>query len=83
MKKLPLKLLLNLEGLCVPILKSPLELQFDLALVVEQSDSMIFWRKTIQELQQLFKRYGIFRNVKTWGMLTDKDGKIRLKQGIK
>jgi formylglycine-generating enzyme required for sulfatase activity len=73
----------QLEGICVPILKSPLELQFDLALVVEQSDSMIFWRKTIQELQQLFKRYGIFRNVKTWGMLTDTDGKICLKQGIK
>ncbi|MCL2924772.1 MAG: formylglycine-generating enzyme family protein, partial [Trichodesmium sp. MAG_R04] len=73
----------QLEGLCVPILKSPLELQFDLALVVEQSDSMIFWRKTIQELQQLFKRYGIFRSVKTWGMLTDKNGKICLKQGIK
>ncbi|MCL2926829.1 MAG: formylglycine-generating enzyme family protein [Trichodesmium sp. MAG_R01] len=73
----------QLEGLCVPILKSPLELQFDLALVVDQSESMIFWDKNIQELQQLFKRYGIFRNVKTWRILTDTNGKICLKQGIK
>ncbi|MDE5091865.1 MAG: formylglycine-generating enzyme family protein [Trichodesmium sp. St18_bin3_1_1] len=73
----------QLEGLCVPILKYPLELQFDLALVVDQSDSMIFWDKNIQELQQLFKRYGIFRNVKTWRILTDTNGKICLKQGIK
>ena len=73
----------ELEGICVPILKPPLELQFDLALVVDRSDSMIFWQQTTQELQQLFKRYGIFRNVQTWGMVTDTEGKIRLKQGIK
>ncbi|NES66144.1 MAG: response regulator, partial [Okeania sp. SIO2D1] len=72
-----------MEGICVPILKPPLELQFDLALVVDRSDSMIFWQQTTQELQQLFKRYGIFRNVQTWGMVTDTEGKIRLKQGIR
>ncbi|NEQ72138.1 MAG: SUMF1/EgtB/PvdO family nonheme iron enzyme [Okeania sp. SIO2C9] len=73
----------ELEGICVPILKPPLELQLDLALVIDRSDSMIFWQQTTQELQQLFKRYGIFRNVQTWGMVTDTEGKIRLKQGIR
>lgn len=38
----------ELEGICVPILKSPLELQFDLALVVDRSDSMIFGDKQLK-----------------------------------
>ena len=76
------ELIAELEGICIPKLKPPLELQFDLALVVDESDSMIFWRETTQELQQLFKHYGIFRNLQTWGMVTDEKGNIRLRQGI-
>ncbi len=62
----------ELEGICIPVLKSPLELRFDLALVVDKSDSMIFWQRATQELQQLLKHYGIFRNMQTWEMVTAK-----------
>ncbi|NEP86970.1 MAG: response regulator [Okeania sp. SIO2C2] len=41
-------------------------------------------RSTLQDgLYRLFKRYGIFRNVQTWGMVTNKQGQIRLRPGIK
>ena len=78
------ELIAELEGkIYIPVRKAPLEIQFDLALVVDESDSMIFWRRTTQELQQLFKHYGVFRNIRTWGMVTDPQGNICLRQGIR
>ncbi len=76
------ELIAELKGICIPVLKAPLELQFDLALVVDESDSMIFWRETTQELQKFFKHYGIFRNLQTWGMVKDEKGNVRLRQRI-
>ena len=73
----------ELEGIFIPVLKPPGELKFDVALVVDQSDSMIFWQRTTQELQQILKHYGIFRNLQTWGMITNKQGDICLKKVIK
>ncbi|MEQ8963566.1 MAG: SAV_2336 N-terminal domain-related protein, partial [Coleofasciculus sp. C2-GNP5-27] len=72
----------ELNGIVSPVLKPFQELRFDLALVIEQRDSMIFWRQTTQEFQQLCKHYGIFRHVRTWGMVTDERGEIRLNKGI-
>ena len=72
----------ELNGIVSPILKPFQALRFDLELVIDQSDSMIFWRQTTQELEQLYKHYGIFRHVRTWGMVTDEQGEIRLKKGI-
>ncbi|MEQ9232558.1 SAV_2336 N-terminal domain-related protein [Coleofasciculus sp. E2-BRE-01] len=72
----------ELNGIVSPILKPFQALRFDLELVIDQSDSMIFWRQTTQELEQLYKHYGIFRYVRTWGMVTDEQGEIRLKKGI-
>ena len=87
-----IKRIAELQGIITPILKRRQELQFDLVLVVDLSDSMIFWERTTQELQHLLKHYGIFRNVQTWGMIKgdppkdkkSKKGKtIYLRQGIK
>jgi len=72
----------ELNGIVSPILKPFQALRFDLELVIAQSDSMIFWRQTTQELEQLCKHYGIFRHVRTWGMVTDEQGEIRLHKGI-
>ena len=72
----------ELNGIVSPVLKPFQELRFDLELVIDQSDSMIFWRQTTQEFQQLCKHYGIFRHVRTWGMVTDEQGEIRLNKGI-
>ena len=67
------------EGICIPILKSESEPWLDLALVVDENSSMIIWRNTVKELKQLLEHYGIFREVRTWGLTTDKYGDITLR----
>jgi formylglycine-generating enzyme required for sulfatase activity len=69
------------ERIRIPVLKSSLEPAFDLALVVDESNTMIFWRKTIEELKQLLETHGAFRDVQTWGMVTNEQGEIRLRRG--
>jgi formylglycine-generating enzyme required for sulfatase activity len=69
------------QHICIPILKPALEPWFDLALVVDESNSMIFWRKTVQELQQLLEHCGAFRDVRTWRLVTQ-EGKLVLQRGI-
>ncbi len=68
--------------ICIPVLKPALEPWFDLALVVDESKSMIFWRKTVQELQKLLEHCGAFRDVRTWGLVTNQKGKVVLQRGI-
>ncbi|MBW4509538.1 MAG: formylglycine-generating enzyme family protein [Scytonematopsis contorta HA4267-MV1] len=69
------------ERIRIPVLKSSLEPAFDLALLVDESNTMIFWRKTIEELKQLLETHGAFRDVQTWGMVTNEQGEIRLQRG--
>ncbi|MUG93071.1 SUMF1/EgtB/PvdO family nonheme iron enzyme [Scytonema sp. UIC 10036] len=68
--------------ICIPVLKPALEPWFDLALVVDESKSMIFWRKTVQELQKLLEYCGAFRDVRTWRLVTNSKGKVVLQRGI-
>ena len=42
----------------------------ELALVVDESASMLIWRRTIQELNRFFKHYGVFRDVRLWGLIS-------------
>ncbi|QHG20715.1 SAV_2336 N-terminal domain-related protein [Nostoc sp. ATCC 53789] len=70
------------QGIPIPVLKSAQELAFNLALVVDESNSMIFWRQTIEELQQLLKKSGVFRDVQIWGLVTDNQEEIYLQRGI-
>ncbi|MEY3403579.1 MAG: hypothetical protein RLZZ86_3198, partial [Cyanobacteriota bacterium] len=72
----------ELNGICIPVLEPRIELKFDLALVIDESDSMIFWQRIIKELQQILKHYGIFRNIQIFGIFQDNQGKIYLKQRI-
>ncbi|KYC43425.1 hypothetical protein WA1_11345 [Scytonema hofmannii PCC 7110] len=43
---------------------------------------MIFWRKTVQELRKLLEHCGAFRDVRTWGLVTNQKGKVVLQQGV-
>ncbi len=70
------------EGICIPILKSEPEPWLDVALVVDESKSMLIWRHTIFELQRLLENYGVFRDVRTWGLVGDENGKIHIRPGI-
>ena len=81
-EKATVELMAELNGICIPILEPRRELKFDLAFVIDKSDSMIFWQRIIKELQEIFKHYGIFRNIQIFGIFKDNQGKIYLKQGI-
>ncbi|MDB9321267.1 SAV_2336 N-terminal domain-related protein [Nodularia spumigena CS-591/04] len=74
------ELIAELNGVCIPVLKPRLELRFDLTVVIDKSDSMIFWQSITKELEQILKHYGIFRNIQTFGMVENEQGDICLKQ---
>jgi GTPase SAR1 family protein len=58
-------------GLWLPVLKPTLEPWLDLELVVDEGISMQIWRHTIGELERLLKNYGIFRDVRVWGLIAN------------
>ncbi|AFY58464.1 hypothetical protein Riv7116_6108 [Rivularia sp. PCC 7116] len=70
------------ERICIPILKSEPEPWLDVALVVDESKSMLIWRHTIWELKKLLEHYGVFRDVRAWGLVTDENGQIYIRPGI-
>ena len=70
------------EGLWIPVLKSAVEPWLDLELVVDESISMQIWRHTIREWERLLKNYGIFRDVRVWGLITDEKEQVQIRRGI-
>jgi formylglycine-generating enzyme required for sulfatase activity len=52
-----------------PVTQPVTETWLELALVVDESASMLIWRRTIQELNGFFKHYGFFRDVRLWGLI--------------
>ena len=70
------------EGLWLPVLRPTLEPWLDLELVVDEGISMQIWRHTIRELERLLKNYGIFRNVRVWGLITDNLEQMQIRRGI-
>lgn len=55
----------------IPVLQDELEPRFDLALVIDESPSMLIWGHIITELKDLLQNYGIFRELKIWGIKLD------------
>jgi hypothetical protein len=70
------------ERIWMPVLKPALEPWLDLALVVDESVSMLIWRRTIAELKRLVEHYGVFRDVRVWGLTTDERGRVQLRPGL-
>jgi formylglycine-generating enzyme required for sulfatase activity len=71
----------NNQGLWFPVFKPSLDLWLDLELVIDQSVSMLIWRQTIKELERLFKNYGVFRDVRIWGLTTNEKGEVQIHRG--
>jgi len=70
------------EGIWLPVLKPTLEPWLELELVIDESISMQIWRHTIRELERLLKNYGIFRDVRVWGMIADEQEQVQIRRGI-
>ena len=58
------------ERVWAPVTRPLTEPWLELALVVDESPSMMLWRSTIRELYRFFKHYGFFRDVRLWGLTT-------------
>jgi len=59
------------EQIWMPVTKPDQEPWLDLALVVDESNSMLIWRSTVLEIQRLLRYHGAFRDVRTWGLVWD------------
>jgi len=74
------------EGIFIPVTKPVLQPWLEVALVIDEGESMFLWRQTILELRRLLNHYGAFRDVRTWSLVTevkdnnqDKDNKTQIK----
>jgi CheY-like chemotaxis protein len=54
------------EGLWMPIMRSARARWLDLALVIEDSRTMVLWRETLRELRRVLEQAGAFRDVRVW-----------------
>jgi SOS regulatory protein LexA len=52
-------------------LRPQTERRFDIALVIDDSQSMGVWRETVSEFQNLLERHGAFRDVRAWRFDSD------------
>ncbi len=69
------------EKIWCPVLRPALEPWLDLALVIDDSASMLMWRHTIAELQHFLSSYGVFRDVRVWRLGTDNAEKVCIYAG--
>ncbi|MEH2445995.1 MAG: SAV_2336 N-terminal domain-related protein [Nostoc sp.] len=67
------------EKLLLPVMCPARDRWLEVALVIDEGTSMFLWQQTIKELKQLLERHGAFRDVRTWGLFTDKDSKVWLR----
>ena len=65
------------DAIATPVLEPWLEV----AIVVDESASMLIWRKTVLELQKILNHYGSFRDVRVWGLI-EKDGSVGVRSNI-
>ncbi|KYC42703.1 hypothetical protein WA1_15290 [Scytonema hofmannii PCC 7110] len=69
------------EQIWIPVLKPVLEPWLEVALVVDESESMLIWQHTIVEIQQILENYGVFRDIRTWGLVVEDRTKIKIRPG--
>jgi DNA-binding response OmpR family regulator len=67
------------EKLWIPVMRPAPERWLEVALVIDESPSMMLWKQTIKELRQLLERHGAFRDVRTWGLSIDTNEKVLLR----
>ncbi|MEU5691821.1 SAV_2336 N-terminal domain-related protein [Actinosynnema sp. NPDC020468] len=58
-------------GLWLPVVRPVRERWLDLALVVDDSASMVVWRQSVRELRGVLEQLGAFRDVRQWRVTTD------------
>ncbi|HLG60876.1 MAG TPA: SAV_2336 N-terminal domain-related protein [Ktedonosporobacter sp.] len=65
----------------IPVVEPAPERWFELALVIDEGASMIFWQQTVAELCTFFERLGAFRDIRLWKLLTNNEEEAQLYVG--
>ncbi|REE95485.1 FxSxx-COOH system tetratricopeptide repeat protein [Thermomonospora umbrina] len=60
-------------GVWQPEMRPEVERRLDMALVVDDSVSMVVWQRTVAEFQAVLERLAAFRDVRVWRVDTDDD----------
>ncbi|MBW6437190.1 hypothetical protein KZ829_25985 [Actinoplanes hulinensis] len=58
-------------GWPIVVTRAHTERWLDLALVVDDSPSMVLWRETVDTFQRVMRRAGVFRDVRVWRLTAD------------
>lgn len=66
------------ERIWSPVMQPAPERWLELAIVVEETNLLEVWQKTIVEFQALMERHGAFRDVRTWQLVNSSEGKMQL-----
>ena len=66
------------QQICIPVFQNEPEPWLDLALVIDNSPSMVIWSSTIKELKKILSGYGIFREARIWDLIVDDKGTVNL-----
>lgn len=59
------------QRIYLPVLQGVPEREFEIALVIDRSNTMIIWQPTLAELRILLEHHGAFRNVRIWNLKSD------------
>ncbi len=59
------------SSIWTPVLKPSLIRRFDLALIVDESASMVIWHRTVAELRALLTHLGAFHDIELWRLDAD------------
>jgi tetratricopeptide (TPR) repeat protein len=70
------------EGLWLPVLRPSGSRWFTMVLVVDDSISMLVWRRTVAAFATLLERQGAFRNVLTYRINTDRAERLILRSDV-
>ncbi|HLG76629.1 MAG TPA: tetratricopeptide repeat protein, partial [Ktedonobacteraceae bacterium] len=69
------------QHIAPPVLQPVSTRWLEVALVIDESSSMSIWRPAVHEFKRLLERHGAFRDVRSWGIQQDQQGRISLHNG--
>ncbi len=66
------------QDIWLSITKPQPERWLNLELVIEQNRSSFIWQETINELEEILQKYGIFRTVRSWNLSSEYQNNLQL-----
>ena len=68
------------EGVWLPVFCSSPEPWLRIELVIDESISLQIWHSTIKELARVLTNYGMFRDVRIWGLVSQEEETVKLRR---